>query len=244
MPVRLNLFSEIRLLAKLAKTKENSKNIVQHFGIIYSPGNNLKIIEELMEGGSLLDALKTHGRQYLQNSKLISYCKQIASGLLYLKKNQIIHRDIAARNIFLSKNLDIAKIGDFGLAITTTEIATLPRDIDTLLASKIAVKWTAPEALKNAKYSFKSDVWSFGILIWEMWSYGRSPYRKTLVENVLNQIIEINLRCEIPEATNSSNQMPRELMYILSSNSRTMWSLLPEERISIEDALEIIQNIH
>ena len=49
MPVRLNLFSEIRLLAKLAKTKENSQNIVQHFGIIYSPGNNLKIIEELME---------------------------------------------------------------------------------------------------------------------------------------------------------------------------------------------------
>ena len=49
MPVRLNLFSEIRLLTKLAKTKEKSKNIVQHFGIIYSPGNNLKIIEELME---------------------------------------------------------------------------------------------------------------------------------------------------------------------------------------------------
>ena len=73
-------------------------------------------------------------------------------------------------------------------------------------------KWTAPEALKNAKYSFKSDVWSFGILIWEMWSYGRSPYRKTLVENVLSQIIELNLRCEIPEATHSSNQMPRELM--------------------------------
>ena len=49
MPVRLNLFSEIRLLAKLGKTKDNSENIVQHFGIIYSPGNNLKIIEELME---------------------------------------------------------------------------------------------------------------------------------------------------------------------------------------------------
>jgi len=49
MPVRLNLFSEIRLLAKLAKIKENSQSIVQHFGIIYSPGNNLKIIEELME---------------------------------------------------------------------------------------------------------------------------------------------------------------------------------------------------
>ena len=93
-----------------------------------------------IQGGSLLDALKTHGRQYLPNSKLISFCKQIGSGLLYLKNNQIIHRDIAARNIFLSKDLDIAKIGDFGLAITTTEIATLPRDIDTLLASKIAVK--------------------------------------------------------------------------------------------------------
>ena len=49
MPVRLNLFSEIRLLAKLGKTKDNSENIVKHFGIIYSPGNNLKIIEELME---------------------------------------------------------------------------------------------------------------------------------------------------------------------------------------------------
>ena len=64
MPVRLNLFSEIRLLAKLGKTKDNSENIVKHFGIIYSPGSNLKIIEELME---VVFSISTHESQLMNH---------------------------------------------------------------------------------------------------------------------------------------------------------------------------------
>ena len=115
-------------------------NIVLHYGIVYAPGSNLKIIQELVEGGSLLDALKTHGRQHLSSERLATYAAQICQGLVYLRQNNIIHRDLAARNILLTQSLERAKIGDFGLAITTQEVESLPDDIDTLLRSKVAIK--------------------------------------------------------------------------------------------------------
>lgn len=236
-PVRFNEFSEIRLISQLSKPGVSEYNIVLHYGIVYAPGSNLKIIQELVEGGSLLDALKSYGRQHLPSRRLLQYASQIGAGLNYLRNNQIIHRDLAARNVFLTQSLEKAKIGDFGLAITVNELQSLPDDIDTLLRSKVAIKWTAPEALRLGKYSYESDLWSFGIVLWEMWSYGRTPYRKTLVENVLQDIEQKSLRCEVPD------YMPQQLGVLLTANENTMWSLPPDRRISIQNLLLRINSI-
>ena len=98
-------------------------------------------------------------------------------------------------------------------------------------------QWTAPEALRLGRYGFESDVWSFGIVLWEMWSYGRTPYRKTLVENVLNDIEEKCLRCELPE------HLPNEIASLLSANHNSLWSLVPERRISIQSLVSRLNQI-
>ena len=127
------------------------------------------IIMELMKHGSLLEYLRGDGRS-LKLPQLIDIGAQVAAGMTYLEKNDYIHRDLAARNVLVSENL-ICKVADFGLA----------RVIDggiyeAYTGAKFPIKWTAPEAAMYGHFTIKSDVWSFGILLYELITYGRHPY--------------------------------------------------------------------
>jgi len=139
------------------------------------------IITELMKHGSLLDYLRGDGRS-LKLPQLIDMSAQVAAGMAYLEEQNYIHRDLAARNILVGEHL-ICKVADFGLARVIDE------DIyEAHTGAKFPIKWTAPEAAMYNRFTIKSDIWSFGVVLYEIITYGRFPYPGMTNAEVLEKI--------------------------------------------------------
>ena len=139
------------------------------------------IVTELMKHGSLLEYLRGDGRS-LKLPQLVDMSAQVATGMAYLETQNYIHRDLAARNILVSEHL-ICKVADFGLARVIDE------DIyEAHTGAKFPIKWTAPEAAMYNRFTIKSDVWSFGIVLYEIVTYGRFPYPGMTNAEVLERI--------------------------------------------------------
>ena len=139
------------------------------------------IITELMKYGSLLEYLRGEGRS-LKLPQLIDMSAQVAAGMAYLEQQNYIHRDLAARNILVGDHM-ICKVADFGLARVIDE------DIyEAHTGAKFPIKWTAPEAAMYNRFTIKSDVWSYGIVLYEVITYGRFPYPGMTNAEVLERI--------------------------------------------------------
>uniref|UniRef100_A0A7N8WMP7 Tyrosine-protein kinase n=1 Tax=Mastacembelus armatus TaxID=205130 RepID=A0A7N8WMP7_9TELE len=175
--IKCDVTAQAFLQETTVMTKLQHKNLVRLLGVILHKG--LHIVTELMSKGNLVNFLRTRG---LQDNL------DVCDGMEYLESKKLVHRDLAARNVLLSDD-NVAKISDFGL----TKVDSKASD-----NAKLPVKWTAPEALKKEKFSTKSDVWSYGVLLWEIFSYGRQPYPKMSL-NEVKERVEGGYRMEAPE---------------------------------------------
>ncbi|XP_055885177.1 tyrosine-protein kinase SRK2-like [Biomphalaria glabrata] len=170
------------------------------------------IVTELMSNGSLLDYLRNDKHRMLTLPLLIDMASQIANGMAYLEAKNFIHRDLAARNILVGEN-NIVKVADFGLARILDSEEYNPQ------GSRFPIKWTAPEAALRQKFSVKSDVWSYGILLYELMTKGRIPYPGMDNRTVLEQV-ERGYRMDKPTDTPDG-------VYL---KMRECWHELPEQR--------------
>ena len=144
-------------------------NLVALYGICSQ--RPIYIVTELMANGCLLDYLKNRPGFCQKNPDTVDHMSiQIAMAMAYLESHSFIHRDLAARNCLVG-NDDVVKVADFGLARFV-----LDDEYTASEGTKFPIKWAAPEVIQFARFSTKSDVWSFGILLWELWTDGMEPY--------------------------------------------------------------------
>ncbi|GAA6101235.1 ephrin type-A receptor 4b isoform X1 [Tachysurus ichikawai] len=148
-------------------------------------GKPVMIITEFMENGSLDTFLKKHDGQFTI-IQLVGMLRGIASGMKYLSDMNYVHRDLAARNILVNSNL-VCKVSDFGLSRVLEDD---PEAAYTTRGGKIPIRWTAPEAIAYRKFTSASDVWSYGIVMWEVMSYGERPYWEMSNQDVIKAIEE------------------------------------------------------
>ncbi|XP_065193598.1 ephrin type-B receptor 3-like [Sycon ciliatum] len=222
------------------------------------------VILELMSGGilrSYLHQLMPRSGVTLESSvpgHLLQMSIEIARGMSYLAKRQFIHRDLAARNILLDSS-HVCKIGDFGMSRNLAD--------DTYYEShggKIPYKWTAPEAMLYRKYSLSSDVWSYGIVLYEIFTLGKKPYFGMQPQQVISFVSEERRRLPPPPGVNAElykvmldcwhpdhRLRPRfdQLTHRLSRKSPFLAAQqrtagIPEQAYTVGSPLQASQNMH
>ncbi|MBN3326769.1 EPHA3 protein, partial [Atractosteus spatula] len=159
-------------------------NIIRLEGVV-TKCKPVMIITEFMENGSLDTFLKKHDGQFTI-IQLVGMLRGIASGMKYLSDMNYVHRDLAARNILVNSNL-VCKVSDFGLSRVLEDD---PEAAYTTRGGKIPIRWTSPEAIAYRKFTSASDVWSYGIVMWEVISYGERPYWEMSNQDVIKAIDE------------------------------------------------------
>ncbi|KAJ8008636.1 hypothetical protein DPEC_G00106930 [Dallia pectoralis] len=159
-------------------------NIIHLEGVI-TASCPVMILTEFMENGALDSFLRLNDGQFTP-IQLVGMLRGIASGMKYLSEMSYVHRDLAARNILVNSNL-VCKVSDFGLSRFLQENSSDPTYTSSL-GGKIPIRWTAPEAIAFRKFTSASDAWSYGIVMWEVMSFGERPYWDMSNQDVINAI--------------------------------------------------------
>uniref|UniRef100_A0A8C8FBB7 receptor protein-tyrosine kinase n=1 Tax=Oncorhynchus tshawytscha TaxID=74940 RepID=A0A8C8FBB7_ONCTS len=165
------------------------QNIIRLEGVV-TKFKHAMIVTEYMENGALDKYLKDRDGE-MPSFQLVGMMHGIAAGMKYLSDMSYVHRDLAARNILVNNNLE-CKVSDFGLSRVLEDD---PEGTYTTSGGKIPIRWTAPEAIAYRKFTSASDVWSFGIVMWEVMAFGERPYWDMS-------------NCEVMKAINEAFRLP------------------------------------
>uniref|UniRef100_A0A671UQJ5 Tyrosine-protein kinase n=1 Tax=Sparus aurata TaxID=8175 RepID=A0A671UQJ5_SPAAU len=216
-----DFIEEAKVMMKLSHPK-----LVQLYGVC-SQQKPIYIVTEFMEHGCLLNFLRQRRGSFSFGS-LLSISLDVSEGMQHLEANGFIHRDLAARNCLVNDSL-VVKVSDFGMARYV-----LDDQYTSSSGAKFPVKWSPPEVFNFCKYSSKSDVWSFGVLMWEVFTEGRMPFEQNQNHEVVTLVTKGH-RLYRPK-------MATAAIYDIMQLS---WHERPEERPSfsqlcllISDALE------
>ncbi|NXY16787.1 EPHA8 protein, partial [Atrichornis clamosus] len=176
---RRDFLSEASIMAQF-----DHPNVIHLEGVV-TRSKLVMIVTEYMENGSLDTFLRKHDGQFTI-IQLVGMLRGIGAGMRYLSDLGYVHRDLAARNILVNSNL-VCKVSDFGLSRILEDD---PDAAYTTTGGKIPIRWTAPEAIAYRKFSSASDVWSYGIVMWEVLAYGERPYWNMTNRDVINSVEE------------------------------------------------------
>ncbi|XP_025077024.1 tyrosine-protein kinase CSK-like isoform X2 [Pomacea canaliculata] len=195
-------------------------NLVRLIGVVL--GENIFLVTEFMGKGNLVEYLRSRGRSVITKKDQINFATDTCAAMEYLESKNLVHRDLAARNVLINDN-GMAKVSDFGLA----KFGDFSQS-----GQKFPIKWTAPEALRENNFTTKSDMWSFGILLWEIYAFGRVPYPRIPLQDVVVHV-ERGYRMEAPEGC------PPEIYTIM----KQAWELDPERRPTFRSVLGRLNNL-
>ncbi|KAM6909230.1 tyrosine-protein kinase Tec [Xenentodon cancila] len=216
-----DFIEEAKVMMKLSHPK-----LVQLYGVC-SQQRPIYIVTEFMEQGCLLNFLRQRRGSFSLGS-LLSVCLDVCEGMEHLETNGFIHRDLAARNCLVNDAL-VVKVSDFGMTRYV-----LDNQYTSSSGAKFPVKWSPPEVFNFCKYSSMSDVWSFGVLMWEVFTEGRMPFEKNLNHEVVTMVTK-GYRLYRPK------KAPAGLYDVM----QLCWFEKPEERpsfsqlcVKLSDALE------
>lgn len=234
----MDLVSEMEMMKMIGK----HVNIINLLGACTQNGP-LYVVVEFAPHGNLRDFLRDHRptsgyeptigqeskeRKTLTQKDLVSFAYQVARGMEYLASRRCIHRDLAARNVLVSDEY-VLKIADFGLARDIHCHDYYRKTTD----GRLPVKWMAPEALFHRVYTTQSDVWSYGILLWEIMTLGGTPYPSVPSVEKLFQLLRTGHRMEKPPCCSIE-------IYMLM---RDCWSYQPNERPTFVELVEDLDRI-
>jgi len=231
-----------REMADLVSEMEMMKVIGKHVNIINLIGcctqeGPLYVLVEYAPNGNLRDYLRAHRpcsgyeraigddltTKTLTHKNLVSFSYQAARGMEYLASKRCIHRDLAARNVLVTEDR-VMKIADFGLARDVHNIDYYKKTTD----GRLPVKWMAPEALFDRVYTSQSDVWSFGILLWEIMTLGGTPYPSVPIEKLFMLLREGHRMEKPPKCSLEIYLMMRECWQNSPHNRPTFCELVED----------------
>lgn len=211
------------------------QHVVKLLGVV-SKDQPVYVIMELMSNGDLKSYLRSHRPQSEDSAdtkpsgspptlkQILQMAAEIADGMAYLTANKFVHRDLAARNCMVAEDLTV-KIGDFGMTRDIYETDYYRKGGKGLLP----VRWMAPESLKDGLFTSHSDVWSYGVVLWEMATLASQPYQGLSNEQVLKYVISGGIM-EKPE------NCPEKLYQIM----KLCWERNPRSRPNFVQVIEML----